>query len=164
MTGFWLVILRIVCGIQLVISVFQSFSSLIAFLGGEFIFLLQAIAFGLIALLPAYTFILFGNQFPDKIIDGKQKKNFNRLFLVNFLLIGFLFGFVFRDYRLLQAVARLSSLSLHELPVIYLSGLITSLVMLIFHFVILYGLFWLRNHINFNATRKQFDFERQENR
>src|SRR6187431_956851 len=100
MTRFWLIILRIVCIVQILIAVFRcltSFTGLV--LNGEFIFLLQSIAFALIAILPIITFNISNNFFPDKLIEGRLKKNFNRIFLINFLLISFLFGFVFQDFR-----------------------------------------------------------------
>jgi hypothetical protein len=134
---------------------------LIGLLGGEFVFLLQAIAFALMALLPIFTFILIGNNFPDKIIAGKRRKNFNRIFLVNFLLIAFLFGFFFKDLRNVRTLAKAFETPFYTLDIFYLGGLLISSIMLVFHFCILYGLYWLRSHINYNASRKQFDFEMQ---
>jgi hypothetical protein len=68
-------------------------------LNGEFIFLMQSISFAFIAILPIITFNISNNYFPDRIIEGMQKKKFNRIFLINFLLISFLFGFVFQDFK-----------------------------------------------------------------
>ena len=159
MIKFWLILLRIICLIQLILAVFQCFSSLIGFLSGQFVFLFQAIAFGLITLLPILTIILIGNNFPDKVIAGKQRQNFNRIFLANFLLIAFLFGFLFKDLRDVQTIAKAMATPLYQLPIFFLGGLLISFIMLVFHFLILYGLYWLRSHINYNASRKQFDFE-----
>ena len=99
MTRFWLIMLRIICIIQILIAISKCFVSLVGLIGGEFVFLLQAIAFALVAALPVFTFIISNNNFPDKPIEGKLKKNFNRLFLTNVLLISFLFGFIFKDYN-----------------------------------------------------------------
>ena len=161
MIKFWLIVLRIICIIQIILAVFQCFFSLLGLLSGEFIFLLQAIAFGLIALLPIFTFILIGTNFPDKIIAGRQRKNFNRIFLINFLLIAFLFGFFFKDLRNVQTLAKAYQMPFYKLDIFFLGGLIISCIMLVFHFCILYGLYWLRSYINYNASRKQFDFEMQ---
>ena len=161
MIKFWLILLRVICILQIILAVFQCFFSLIGFLSGEIVFLLQAIAFGLIALLPIFTFVLIGNNFPDKIIAGKQRRNFNRIFLVNFLLIAFLFGFFFKDLRYAQTIATALTTPLYKLDIFFLGGLLISFFMLVFHFCILYGLYWLRSHINYNASRKQFDFEIQ---
>lgn len=161
MIKFSLIVLRIICIIQLILAVFHCFFSLIGFLSGQFVFLVQAVAFGLIALLPIFTIVLISNNFPDKIIAGNQRKKFNRIFLVNFLLTTFLFGFFFKDLRYAKAMANATSTPLYDLDIFFLGGLFTSFTMLVFHFLILFGLYWLRNHINHNASRKQFDFEMQ---
>ena len=155
MTRFWLIILRIICIIQILIAISKCFVSLVGLIGGEFIFLLQAIAFALIAALPVFTFIISNNNFPDKPIEGKLKKNFNRLFLINVLLTSFLFGFVFKDYK--QAMSLSDQVG--HLYFIFFIDLSISIATLLFHFSILYGLYWLRSHINNNANPRQFDFE-----
>jgi cytochrome bd-type quinol oxidase subunit 2 len=127
-------------------------------MGGGFTLLLQAIAFGFIAALPILTFTIYNNNYPDKLIEGRQKKNFNRIFLINFLLIAFLFGFVFRDYR--DAILQSRSLGLgSESYLVFFIPFIISCCILIFHFSILYGLYWLRQQISNTISRKQFDFE-----
>jgi len=167
MTRFWLVMLRIVCIIQILIAVFQCLSSFTGLvLNGVFIFLLQSIAFALIAILPIITFNISNNYFPGRIIEGRQKKNFNRIFLINFLLISLLFGFVFQDFKDYRNSVRISHIFSGEAnylsSVSYLLSLIISCAMLIFHFSILYGHYWMRRYINNNANRKQFDFEIQD--
>ena len=167
MIRFWLIILRIVCIIQILIAVFQCISSLTGLvLNGEFIFLLQSIAFALIAILPIITFNISNNFFPDKLIEGRQKRNFNRIFLINFLLISFLFGFVFQDFKNYRNSVKISHIvsiaGVYRPRVSYLISFIISCVMLIFHFSILYGHYRMRRYINNNANRKQFDFEMQD--
>ena len=167
MTRFWLIILRIVCIVQILIAVFRCLSSFTGLvLNGEFIFLLQSIAFALIAILPIITFNISNNFFPDKLIEGRQKKNFNLVFLINFLLISFLFGFVFQDFKYYRNAVKLShafsDAARYRLSVAYLINFIISCAMLIFHFSILYGHYWMRRYINNNASRKQFDFEIQD--
>ena len=166
MTRFWLIILRIVCIIQILMAVFQCLSSFTGLvLNGEFIFLLQSIAFAFIVILPIITFNISNNYFPDKIIEGRPKKNFNRVFLINFLLISFLFGFVFQNFSDYRNAVKLS----HEFsvatkygpPASYLISIIISCAMLIFHFSILYGHYWMRRYINNNVNHKQFDFEEE---
>ena len=155
MTRFWLIMLRIICIIQILIAISKCFVSLVGLIGGQFVFLLQAIAFALIAALPVFTFIISNNIFPDKPIEGKLKKNFNRLFLINVLLTSFLFGFVFKDYK--QAMSLSDQVG--HLYFIFFIDLSISIATLLFHFSILYGLYWLRSHINNNTSSKQFDFE-----
>ena len=167
MTRFWLIILRIACIVQILITVFRCLSSFTGLvLEGEFIFLLQSIAFAFIAILPIITFNISNNYFPDKIIEGRSKKNFNRIFLINFLLIAFLFAFVFQDFKDYRNSVKFSHEfsigAVYRPPVTYLISFIISCAILIFHFIILYGHYWMRRYINNNINRKQFDFEMQD--
>jgi len=161
MTRFWLTILRIVCIIQILISTFLCLSSFIGLLiSGDLILLLSVTAFGFIAVLPIFTFAVFNRNYPDKLIEGRQKKYFNRIFIINFLLIAFLFGFVFSNYQ----TATLQSTSMNEgsgTDLVVFIPFIISCCILIFHFSILYGLYWLRRQINNNVSSKQFDFEEE---
>lgn len=164
MTRVWLIILRIVCAVQLVITAYTGFFLLAAlFTSGEFIYLWQAIAFGLIATLPIRVFIVLSNNYPNKPLQPREKKNFNRVFLVNVLLISFLLAFVIYDYR--EAVRLSKIFVVGASPpsrLDYYYDFIYSLSMLILHLCILYSLFWLRKQINLNANSKQFDFEMEE--
>src|SRR6187401_2537027 len=144
MTRFWLIILRIICIVQILIVIFKCLASLVGLVGGEFVFLIQAIAFALITALPVFTFIISNNNFPDKPIVGKLKKNFNRLFLINVVLISFLFGFIFKDYK---QVVSLSDKLGKPFSVFFIDFFI-SIITLLFHFAILYVLYWMRRHIN----------------
>ncbi|HEV8269802.1 MAG TPA: hypothetical protein VGQ04_00780 [Chitinophagaceae bacterium] len=159
MTRFWLIMLRIICIIQTLIAIVQCFTSLFGLLtGGGFMLLLQAIAFGFIATLPILTFTIYNKNYPDRRIEGSQKNYFNRIFLINFLLIAFLFGFVFRDYR--DAILQSKTFGLGSgAYLVFFIPFIISCCLLIFHFSILYGLYWLRREINNNTSSKQFDFE-----
>jgi cytochrome bd-type quinol oxidase subunit 2 len=161
MIKFWLIILRIVCILQLLLAVFHCLSSLTGFLSGEFIFLFQAIAFALIAALPVFTFAVLNQNFPDRAIEGRRKRHFNRLFLVNVMLVSFLFGFVFLDLKDGKRLSR--ALGIEDTQNLFLFiPFLVSCVMLFFHFSILFGLAWLRRYINSNTRREQFDFEMQD--
>jgi len=158
MTRFWLIVLRIICILQTLIAIVQCFTSLFGVLMGSFMMLLQAIAFGFIAALPILTFTVYNNNYPDKLIEGRQKKNFNRIFLINFLLIAFLFGFVFRDYR--DGILQSRTLGVGSgFDLVFFIPFIISCCTLIFHFSILFGLYWLRRQINNTIGSRQFDFE-----
>ena len=158
MTRFWLIILRIICGIQLVITVYSSLFALTAlFTGGGFMEFVHTIAFGLIAALPVLVFMILGNNYPDKVIEGRSKKNFNRIFLINILLISYLLAYVIRDFR-----SGMDNVNDKGFFIFYLFSLIGSLSMLVIHLCILYSLFWLRKQITINASYKDFEFENQD--
>jgi hypothetical protein len=156
--------MRIICAIQLVITAYSSFFSLAGlFIGEGIIYFFQAVAFGFIAALPVRVFIVLNNNYPNKVLDAKEKRSFNRIFLINVLLISFLLAFVIHDYR--EAV-RLSKVFVTGAPyqssLSYYYEFIISLSLLLIHLAILYSLFWLRRQINRNVNRKQFDFEMQD--
>ena len=164
MTGCWLIILRILCAIQLVLTIYSSFFSLAGLITvGGVGYLLQAIAFALIAALPMRVFMILGNNYPNKVLEGKEKKIFNRVFLVNVLLISFLLAFVIRDFREAVRLSKISAaLAPHQWTFPYYYDFIMSLSMLIIHLCILYSLYWLRTQIIINARNRQFDFEMQD--
>lgn len=151
--------LRIICIIQTLIATFLCLSSFVGLLlSGDLILLLSVFAFGFIAVLPIFTFTVFNRNYPDKLIEGRQKKYFNRIFIINFLLIAFLFGLVFSNYR--AAILQLKSSGVAPgFDLVSFTPFIISCCILIFHFGILYGLYWMRRQINNNVSSKQFDFE-----
>lgn len=160
MTGFWLIILRIICALQLVVTLYSSFFSLAAlFTDGGFDHFLQAISYAIIATLPVRVFLILGNNYPNKMLEGSQKKNFNRVFLINVLLISFLMAFVILDYRQAIHHSKIFAKGSNQSTLFYYYDFIISLSMLIIHLCILYSLFWLRKQITFNVSNKQFDFE-----
>ena len=162
MTRVWLIILRVICAIQLVITIYTSFFLLtVLATGGGFTYFLQAVAFAFIAALPVRVFLVLRNNYPDNVIEGKEKRNFNRVFLINVLLITFLLGFVIRDYREAVRLSKILTVGAPPSRLTYYYDFITSLSMLIIHLCILYALFWLRKQINLNVNNKQFDFEMQ---
>ena len=90
---------------------------------------------------------------------GSDKKKFNRLFLLNFLLIVFLFGLIFSEISSLTDARYLLSESGSVLPFSFYIQLIAYLAMLIFHLMILYGLYKLRLLLFYNFNKKKFEFE-----
>ena len=161
MTKFWLIILRIICILQALIAIFLCFASLFSlFTDGGFMSLLEALSFAFIAALPILAFTIYNNNYPDKLIEGRQKKYFNRIFLINFLLIAMLFGYIFRDYKDAVMISNLLPGSKSRSHLFFIP-FIVSCIVLVFHFCILYGLYWLRRQINNNVNSKQFDFEEE---
>ena len=119
--------------------------------------LVHAIAFAIIAALPVRVFMVLGTNYPDKVIEGRSKKNFNRIFLINILLISYLLAYVIRDFR-----SGMDNVNDKGFFIFYLFSLIGSLSMLVIHLCILYSLFWLRKQITINASYKDFEFENQD--
>jgi hypothetical protein len=59
---------------------------------------------------------ILNNNYPDVPVTGKQKTSFNRLFLLNFFFLAFLFGIIFYQYRVVNDFARLLGRPVRELP------------------------------------------------
>jgi len=152
---------RLICVAQLILAAWYC---IICFLNlfstGQFIYLIQAICYFFICWLPVFALSLFGSNYPDKPVVGDQKKMFNRLFIINFLLLSFLFAFVFKEYRQMSAIAYLTGLSIFDVfPELFLDITVYT-CMLIFHLLILYGLYRLRISLADNFAGKKFEFEK----
>lgn len=152
---------RIVCIIQLLAASIFSIISLINFFRvfeiGE---LLRAFLFVSIFFLAILAINILNTNYPDIPVTGKQKTNFNRIFLVNFLFLVFLFGIIFAEYRELALLATLMSRQVIRLPFQVFLPVLISLVMLVFQLIILYGLYVLRRELYMNFMKKQFEFEK----
>jgi hypothetical protein len=123
--------------------------------------LLRTVLFAFIFMLTILALNIINNNYPDVPVTGKQKTNFNRLFLLNFLFLVFMFGVLFSDYRELSVMATFTKRSVFKLPFELFIPLLTNLVMLIFQFILLYGLYELRRELYFNFMKKEFEFERK---
>jgi hypothetical protein len=153
-------IFRTICIIQLLAASFFSLKHVIT----SFRFL----TFSNIAGLGLFTAILFlcvlginlvNNNYPDEPVDGAQKKTFNRTFLLNFLMLSFLFGFTLAEFRELKSVATLYNTTVFELPPRYFIILFSYLLVLVLQLFILYGLFKLRLELSSNFRKRKFEFE-----
>ncbi|HMR93214.1 MAG TPA: hypothetical protein PKC69_12905 [Chitinophagaceae bacterium] len=102
---------------------------------------------------------LLHRNYPDIPVAGKQKSTFNKLFVINFLLLSFYFGFIFSEYKLLKNIAQLLGTAVWDIPFRLQLPLFGNTVLLTFQLCILYGLFVLRRELYRNFTEKSFDFE-----
>jgi len=153
-------LLGLICILQLLATAYFSIKSLITlFQVNSLFFLFQSVVFVLMSWLSTLTINILNNNYPDKPISGGQKRTFNWLFLLNFLLLSFLFGMVFADYGRLRSIAALIKRSIFSLPFSLLIPLLVNLTLLIFQFIILYSLYSLRRVIYRNFMSKQFEFE-----
>jgi hypothetical protein len=105
---------------------------------------------------------LLNNNYPDEPIEGRQKKNFNRLFLINFLFLAFLFGFIIGEYKSLIKLADATNQGMFSMPAGIFIMLVIYILLLIFQLVILYGLYKLRLELYSNFTKRKFEFESGE--
>jgi hypothetical protein len=153
----WPILLGTLCFAQLILVFYQitffvprpfDFSKL------EIIFILRLIVWGLAVLFSIFTSTILINNFPDKIIVGRKKKNFNIFAFLGFLMIPFLFAFVIKVYKETPSLSEIREMRFFTEKVHSAGRLFGSIAMLIFHLVILFGLYRLKSFINLNASRK----------
>jgi len=152
---------RIVCFLQMLITCYLGFIALTNFIRlGRFYYALETVCFILIASLAILALTLLNTNYPDKPVMGRQKSVFNWLFLINFLLLSFLFGLFFSEYRILNESRQFGGRVVISLPFNTLLPLLTALAILIFQLIILFGLYNLRRELYFNYRRREFEFEK----
>lgn len=152
---------QVYCCLQIL---FAGIHSLVSFIGvfttaHPLYFILCTLAYALIAWLAIFGLSMYNKLFPDQPVTGSKKKLFNRLFIINFLLTIFLFGLLFLEINTLKGISQSLSLSLSTLPFSLYIQIIAYLLMLIFHLLILYGMFQLRITLYRNYKNKKFEFE-----
>jgi hypothetical protein len=162
MRGYWK-LFHACCYLQLLLTALHC---IVSFIGvfqylHPLHFFLRTIAFGLFFWLAAFGLSIYKKLFPDQPVTGKDKKYFNRLFLINFFLSVFLFALVFSEMKELQIIRRMTGLNYLELPFAFYIQLIAYLLILVFHLLILSGLYNLRLLLDHNFRKKKFDFENQ---
>lgn len=154
---------RVICIFQMLASSVLGIMAVIAlFRSVNFYMFIVVFLFVLIFLLTILAINILNNNYPDVPVSGKQKKNFNRLYLLNFIFLIFLFGIIFAEYKFLRDLATLIGKSILELPVNLFFSLIGNVVVLIFQFIIFYGLYNLRRELYVNFTKKEFEFEKNQ--
>ena len=164
MKGVWPILLGTLCFAQLMLVMYQitffvprpfDLSKI------EIMFILRAIVWGLAVLLSIFTSTILTNNLPDKIITGRQKKVFNIISVISLLLIPFLFAFVMKVYEETPSLSKIREMPFLTEKILFAGRLFGSVAMLIFHLLILFGLYKLRSFINLNACNKQRGFEMQ---
>jgi hypothetical protein len=154
---------RVVCILQMLLaSVFAILALIRLFESSTFFAFISVLLFLLIFLQTILAIHIINNNYPDVPVTGKQKTNFNRLFLLNFLFLVFLFGIIFAEYRELKLFAAFAGIQIFDLPFRLFISLIANIVILIFQFIILYGLYELRRELYTNFMKKEFDFEKDQ--
>jgi hypothetical protein len=113
----------------------------------------EAICYGVMMIFLYQGFSILNDNYPDTPLSLSQKRNFNVLFLLNFLLIAFLFAKVVAQWRF-------ASTTLHDLSldsrgnVVMLLPLIFAVLVFVLNIVHLAGMYKLRIMINDNNDKR----------
>ena len=154
--------------LQLLMVATRMMMSLSRLFVGQHVFLhlIEIIVYTLVFIFLYQGLSILNYNYPDIPLSDRQKKRFNILFLVNFLLISFLFGEVVSEWRVLAPIIGFVSNEFKSLLSLSAFFLFTA-IMFIFHLIFLAGMFKLRRTIYQNTTNswyQQFDEPNPENR
>lgn len=157
---------RFCCIIQMVLVALQLMLSLSGiFYRVKIIYpLTELLAYGIVFIFVYMGLSLLNYNYPDSPLTPRQRRNFNWLFLVNFLLIAYLFGQVISEWRRV-----IPWITLVEGRFIDYLSLVAMLAMNIFifilHLVFLGGMYQLRRVIYQNTMSSwynQFEDEKKQ--
>lgn len=152
---------RAICIVQMIAAAVNVLDILFTFFRyASWSGLIGLIVFTAILLLTILAVNLLNNNYPDDPVEGKQKKNFNRLFLINFLFLAFLFGFIIAEFRSLNKLSMSLSVDFYSLPLGIFLMLFVYFIVLILQLTILYGLYKLRLELYSNFMKRKFEFEK----
>lgn len=151
---------RVACFVQLLIAVMYGLLSLIStFKEGDLNFLIQTFAFFLIAWFAAFSVQTVNEHYPDVVISGRTKSVFNWLFLLNFLLLAFLFAQAIREYTSIKYMAKIYRMNFIKMDFSFYIELIIAAIMIFLQLTMLYGMYSLRLLLYRNFHKKTFEFE-----
>lgn len=156
---------RICCIVQLVLVALQMMLSVAGlFYRGDIIYpITESIAYGIIFFFIYMGLSMLNYNYPDTPLTPRQKRNFNWLYLVNFLLIAYLFAQVITEWRNVVPLLVITEAKMVHY-VSWSSMLIINIVIFILHLVFLGGMFQLRKVIyqhTMNNWYNQFDEEKK---
>jgi len=153
---------RPLCLFQIIAAAIPCASALFsAFISGfSLYYIFESFAFFMVMMLANLGINLVYNNYPDQPVVDRQKKRFNWLFLINLLLLVFLFAHVFAEYSHLKALMELTG-SFSKLPALVWLSFGLYVLILIFELIILYGLYELRLLLYYNFSKKEFEFEKK---
>jgi hypothetical protein len=157
-------IFRAICILQLILVAFELMFSIAQIFYGKnlLIRLVETGAYAVILIFLYMGFNLLNDNYPDTPLSVRQKRNFNLLYLLNFLFIAVLFGELVSEWR--TTIPFLTMVKTNMSGYIMISlFLLLSILIFIFHLIFLAGMYQLRRTIYFNSRRmfeNEFDLDR----
>jgi len=155
---------RVCCIIQMVLVALQLMLSVVGiFWRKQLVYpITEVLAYGVIFLFVYMGLSLLNYNYPDTPLTQKQRKNFNWLFLINFLLIAYLFAQLIAEWRrAFPLISEINAASGAFLTVF--SMLLINLLIFVLHVIFLGGMYQLRRVIyqnTMNSFYSPFDEEK----
>lgn len=152
---------RILCILQLIMVLYSLVMHGIRLFNGNNTWgdLIGVISYALVFLFVCQGLSLLSDNYPDTPLTTSQKRRFNLLFLVNFILIAFLFAKTVHVWRIIPLL-NMASIMRNNLFFNLLFIIFQSIVVFIFHLLFLFGMYRLRQLIYQNTVTgwyQQFD-------
>lgn len=161
-TSFWK-LFRVLCIVQLILVAFLGVRSfgLIFTRNSTLLYLVNTIAYTMVFLFVYQGLSILNYNYPDQPLSTKQKRAFNLLYLINFVLIAFLFAQVVNDWWMVRFVFD-PTIAKNTGWYVMTAFLLMSWVIFIIHLITLGGMFKLRRHIYQNTVNTWYDqFDQQ---
>lgn len=115
--------------------------------------LFEATCYGIIMIFLYQGFTILNDNYPDTPLSLRQKRNFNILFLLNFLLIAFLFAKVIVQWRYARFTLNVQLLDGRGL-IFQTLPLLIAVLIFVLNIVHLGGMYKLRRMINENNDKR----------
>lgn len=145
-------IFRAICIVQLILVAFKGMLSFSELFYKKHILLsfIDATAYAFVFLFVYQGLSMLNYNYPDIPLSTKQKRSFNILYLVNFLLIAFLFAQVVNSWTLLPILFHFANWSNYYWFSLAIFVLFSWLIFIL-HLAFLVGMFRLRRLIYQNT-------------
>ena len=159
-------IFRLLCIFQLLALAYPLVIEISALFDGRNTLrdLINIICYGIVFLYVCFGLSVLSENYPDTPLTTTQKRRFNVLFLLNFVLIAFLFSKVVNAWWIVPFLFD-SHYSWKGIPFIYVLAIMITLFAFLFHLFFLYGMYRLRKQIHSNSVNswyEQFDHDAPE--
>ncbi|OQP55983.1 hypothetical protein A4H97_20565 [Niastella yeongjuensis] len=151
---------RTACIVQLILVAFKGMFSFreVFIQNNALVGFINIIAYALVFIFVYHGLSMLNYNYPDVPLSPKQKRWFNILYLINFILIAFLFAQIINNWWMARFVFDLGTFNASKAAWLYGSALFSiSWFIFIIHFVFLAGMFKLRRAIHENTINTWYD-------
>jgi len=154
---------RTICIAQLILVAFKGMLSFreVFYTANALVGIIDIIAYAVVFIFVYHGLSMLNYNYPDVPLSPKQKRWFNILYLINFILIAFLFAQVVNSWWMVPFVFSMAAISANKGAWFYITAMVLiSWFIFIMHFIFLAGMFRLRRVIHENTINtwyNQFD-------
>ena len=151
---------RTICIVQLILVAFKGMFSFreVFYQANAGVAIINIIAYTLVFIFVYHGLSMLNYNYPDVPLSPKQKRWFNILYLINFILIAFLFAQVVNNWWMVPFVFDPGSISANKGAWLYVTAIVLiSWFIFIIHFIFLAGMFKLRRAIHENTINTWYD-------